>query len=368
MQANLNPQFAAGHLLFMRGGDLGGNLFAKPFDLTRLETSGEETTVAEGVTLYGDYLGIGDYSVSSNGKLIFDAFRLQTRLVWFDRGGKETGVFGEPAPHFFFRLSPDGSRVAFSLYDTGTQTTQIWVGDVSRGVATKLTNPPSSNSGPVWSPDGSAITWQSDLKHQADIFLQQVSRPGSAEAITDSEDQSIPVDWSPDGKSILFMDREHAGGRLMQLSTLPLKPPRTKTVFLPRATNDFGDERFSPDGRWLAYDRDESGRREVYAISFPAGEHKVQISTAGGREARWTRSGREILYRDFAGRIMAVDLTGGTELKAGAPRELFPFPEGAFNWDVTADGNRFLINVPVIKSSSEPLSVVTNWASGLKKN
>jgi len=121
-----------------------------------LETSGEPVTVADQISLYLSYIGFGAYSVSRGGTLVFDAFRLLTRLEWFDRAGKRTGGFGDAGPHFNPRISPDGTRIAFDEYDTRTQTTQIWIGDVSRGVQTRLTSIPGSNSGAVWSPDGSA--------------------------------------------------------------------------------------------------------------------------------------------------------------------------------------------------------------------
>ena len=221
--ANFGAQYADGYLLFIRGGDLGGSLLAQAFDPSRLETSGDPVTVAEQISLYGDYLGLGNYSVSRSGSLVFDAFRLRTRLEWFDRGGKQVGVMGEPGPHFNPRISPDGTHVAYDKYDTGTQTTQIWVGDVARGVQTRLTSGPSSNSGPVWSPDGSKIAFQSDRKHQADVYVRRRDGTGEEEAITDEDGQKIPTDWSSDGRFVTLFDREAGGNRLIQLSAIPAR-------------------------------------------------------------------------------------------------------------------------------------------------
>jgi Tol biopolymer transport system component len=365
LQANYNAQFADGFLLFIRGGDLGGSLLAQPFDLSRLETSGQPVTVAEQVSLYGALLGVGDYSVSRDGTLIFDGFRLQTRLEWHDRTGTQTGSFGEPAPHFNGRISPDGSRISFDLYETGTQTTQVWVGDVARGVQTRLTSVPSSNSGPVWSPDGSRIAFQSDRAHQADIIVRSANGSGADEALTDSEDQTIPQDWSSDGRFIVYLDREGAGNRLMQLSILPVEPPGEPSVVAPRAPQDYGAVRFSKDGRWIAYDLNESGRREVYVVSVPDGQSRLQISSAGGVDPKWTRDDREILYTAFDGKIMSVQMDASRGLRAGTPRPLFQLPEGATSWDVSSDGEHFLVNVPVMKSSSVPVSVVVNWSADL---
>ena len=368
--ANFNAQYADGQLLFIRGGDSGGSLLAEPFDPARLETRGEPVTVAEQIGLYGDFLGYGDFSVSAQGTLLYDAFRFITRLEWFDRGGKSTGMLGEPATHFNPSISRDGERIAFDVYDPGTNSTQIWIAEVSRGVRTRLTSPPATNSLPVWSPDGSRILFQSDRKHQADMFIRSVGGTGSEESLTDENGQKLVADWSQDGKFILFFDREAAGTRLMQMSAMPLAGDRKPFVILPRSPNDFGTARFSPDGYWVAYDVDESGRREIYVVSFPDGRQKVQISNSGGVNARWARGGKEIIYLAFDGKLMSVDIDasrGG--LRAGTPKALFQLPEGAgfAGWDVSGDGERFLINVPVIKSSSVPLSVVVNWTAGLKK-
>ncbi|MGH9368278.1 MAG: hypothetical protein ACRD3M_11455, partial [Thermoanaerobaculia bacterium] len=367
--ANFNAQYADGHLLFIRGGDFGGSLLAQPFDPVRLETSGQPVTVADQVALYGDFLALGDFSVSGNGTLVLDASQLSRRLEWYDRGGSQTGVFGEPAVQFGARLSPDGSRISAAVYDPGTQTTQIWIGDIARGVRSRLTSGPGSNTGPVWSPDGSKIAFQSDRKHQADIYVRAADGSGADEAITDEMGQRIPADWSKDGQ-IVYLDREAAGGRLMQLSVIPVSSPRKPFTLLPRAPNDFGfSVRLSPDGRWVAYDMNESGRSEIYVVSFPGGQGKVQISNNGGVAPKWARGGKEILYNSFDGKLISVEIdTSRGGLRAGTPKPLFELPEGAgFGWDVTADGDRFLVNVPVIKSSSVPLNVVVNWTAALKK-
>ncbi len=365
--ANFNAQYANGYLLFVRAGDFSGILLAQPLDLQRLETTGEPVVVGEQVGLYGDFLGYGDFTVSSLGTLVYDASQLSTRLEWFDRGGKQMGVFGEPAARFAMRISPDGSRIAFGQEDAGTQTSQVWIGDVARGIQTRLTSSPGSNSGPIWSPDGLRVAYQTDRKHQADIYLRTVSGAGSEQALTDEDGQRVPQDWSPDGRYILAVDREAAGGRLMQVAVLPVGDSKKPVVFLPRAPNDFGPMRFSPDGKWVAYEQDESGRREIYAVSFPDGQRKVQISSNGGLNPKWSRKGREIIYTNFVGKVMSAEVEPGQDLRVGATRVLFQLPESAFGLDVSADGERFLVNVPVIKSSSVPLSVVVNWTAGLNK-
>jgi Tol biopolymer transport system component len=365
--ANFNAQYADGYLLFVRGGDAGGSLLAQPFDPVSLETRGDPVIVADQVSLYGAYLGFGAYSVSHNGTLVFDAFRLLTRLEWFDRTGRSTGSFGDAGAYFAPRISPDGTHIAFDEYDIGTQTTQVWLGDVSRGVKTRLTSAPGSNSGAVWSPDGSRIAFQSDRKHQADVYVRSVAG-GAEEAITDEDSQKIPIHWSRDGRFLSVFDREGAGSRRIQLAVMPLSGGRELFVVVPRVPDLLGGGRFSPDARFLVYDTNETGRSEIYVVSFPEGQGRVQISNAGGVEAKWSRGGREILYTAFDGKVMSVEIDTSRGLRAGTPRPLFQLPEGTgFGWDVTADGERFLLNVPVIKSSAVPLSVVVSWAADLKR-
>jgi len=366
MPGNYNAAFADGYILFLQG-DLAATLFAQPFDPKRLETTGEPTSIATQVGIYGDFLGAGDFSVSRDGALLYSSFQFRTQFQWLDRNGKEQGSFGEPGAHFAFRLAPDGSRVAYDLYDSGANLSEVWIGDVARGVQTKLTSGPSNNTGPIWSPDGSRVAFQSDRKHQADIVVHTAGGSGSEELLTDSASQSSPFDWSSDGRFILYFEREPVGNRQMQLAAIPVDPPRRPITLVPRSTNDFFSAAFSPNVKWVAYVRDESGRREVFVVSFPEGQRKVQISTAGGIFPAWTRKGRELLYSTIEGTIMSVEVDESQGFRASSPRALFSLPPGTLAWDVTADGERFLANAPVVRTSSVPLSLVLDWAAALKK-
>jgi Tol biopolymer transport system component len=298
--------------------------------------------------------------VSRDGTLVFDSTLLQTRLAWYDRAGKPAGALGEPGVHFAPRISPDGTRVAFDLYDAGSMTEQVWVADVARGVQTRLTSGPASNSGPVWSPDGARIAFQSDRKHQADICLRALAGTGET-ALTDADGQRIPHDITADGHFLIALDREAVGERRVRVVAFPLAGDSQPITLVPYASDIVWDARVSPDGRWLAYDRDETGRREVYVVSFPDGQTKVQVSNAGGGRPHWTRGGKEILYTAPDGTVTAVELDAAKGLQPSMPRALFALPPGTdVAWDVTGDGEKFLLNVPVTQTTSVPLTLVQN--------
>ena len=368
LPASFNAQYADGYLLFLRGGAWGGSLLAQPFDPTRLEITGTPAMVAEHVALYGDFIGLGSVSVASSGALLFDGSRLHTRLEWYDRAGRQIGSFGEPAIRVAPRLSFDGSRVLFNKYDPGNQTSQVWIADVPRGLETRLTSAPGNNTNAIWSPDGTRVAYQSDAKHQGDIHIRLADGSGSDNALTDEVGQYIPTDWSSDGRVVVAVHREPLGERLVGISAFSLEGDRKAVAVVPPRATDIVGASLSLDRRWLAYATDESGRLEVYVVSFPDGRGKVQISNAGGCCPKWTRNGHELLYRAPSQQVMSVGVDNTKGFRAGTPAPLFAVPEGADGpWDAAADGQRFVFTVPALKSSSVSLSLVLNWAAGLKR-
>jgi Tol biopolymer transport system component len=362
-----NPVYSQGYLLFMRGGTGSGSLLAQAFDPERLEIRGEPLTVAESISANLGYYNFASFSVSHNGVLVYDSALLSTRLEWLDRAGRPVGRFGEAGQYGFPRISSDGARIAFTMYDTGIDKDQIWIGDVARGVQTKLTAGPGENSQPVWSPDGFRIAFGSDRKHQGDLLVRASSGASGDEALSDEPGQKGPFDWSRDGRFLLYFDRPASGSRRPRLSVLPMFGERKPFVLYGPVDRNIGAAGFSPDGRWAVFGSDESGRFEVYAVSFPDGKRKIQISNAGGGGARWRADGRELFYRGPVRKLMVVDVGPGADLKVGTPRPLFDLPAGTAGWDVTPDGQRFLVNVPVVESNAVPLSLVLNWTAGLRK-
>jgi Tol biopolymer transport system component len=227
-----------------------------------------------------------------------------------------------------------------------------------------LTSGPASSADPIWSPDGREIIFGSDRKHQGDLY-RKAAGGGAEEPVIEEEGQRIADDWSPDGKFLTLEVREPRGERRVTLTVLSLAGDRKATTYLRRSINN-GDSRFSPDGRWLAYTSEESGRSEIYVGAFPGPGERWQVSTEGGIQPRWRRDGKELYYLSSDLRLMSVEIKiSGGALEPGAPTLLFePHPLPTF-FDAAADG-RFLVMSSGVEQSP-PITLVQNWASGMKK-
>jgi eukaryotic-like serine/threonine-protein kinase len=368
-----------GRLLFLRE----GSLLAQVFDEKSLQLQGDPIPVAERV---GSLFLSGQFSVSPSGVLAYRGGKTAlwlSRLSWFDRRGKQLGNAGEPGTYSYtdLALSPEGTRLAATRIDPKAGGEGgIWLLDLLRDVSTRFTFDLSPDSAPVWSPDGSRVTFAGVGAGGNGIYQKATNGAGKEqELVRASGDPKSPDDWSRDGRFLLYTQRDprtHA-----DLWILPLAgdgtPSGTATPF---ANTEFSEEqgRFSPDTRWIAYASDESGRSEIYIQPFPAppnGGSKTAISRDGGSEPRWRRDGKELFYFSPDGKLMAADVTEGPTFKASVPRALFQVPvpqishsavdSPAFGWDVAPDGKRFLIDTAT--TSSEPVTVLLNWTADLKK-
>jgi eukaryotic-like serine/threonine-protein kinase len=349
-----------GHLLFLRE----ETLMAQPFDAKKRRLTGEAFPVAEHVSQGQSNNAI--FSVSENGLLAYQAggsLEL-SQLTWFDRNGKELEALGAPASYNRPRLSHDGLRVAVEITDPQTRAADIWVSDLTRRTQTRFTFDSADDSIPIWSPDDSRIAFMSGRKGPGDLYWKAADGTGAKELLLATGDAKPASDWSADGRFIAFTSFaiQANRGSLWGLSL----PDRKPTLFL-QAAFSVSNGQFSPDGRWMAYQSEESGRTEIYVMSLPGPGGKWQVSTAGGRLAAWSRNGKEIFYLAPDGKLMSVDVKTTPTFQAGIPKALFSVrikSTGGRHYDVSADGQKFLINVPARQETAPPVTLVQNWAAG----
>jgi Tol biopolymer transport system component/predicted Ser/Thr protein kinase len=361
-----NAIFAQGYLLFLRE----TTLLAQPFDARRLVLTGDAFPIAERIRTSTSTQPYGYFSASENGALVYQtgAETANSQLLWFDRTGKQIGELGDPAAYSALELSPDGKRASVSIADEAGKGQDIWLYDVARGLRTRFTFGPGNTSASLWSPDGNRIVFNSRRKGSFDLYQKASSGAGSEETLLEDNLDKYPDSWSPDGKFVLY--ENFASSRSSKLFVLPLSGDR-KPFPLPQTQFGEAHGRISPDGRWVAYRSNESGRNEIYVAPFPGPGGKWQISNAGGTHPRWRQDGSEIFYLTPDYRLMAASVSGkGPGFEVGAVKSLFAtriVGGGDYQYDVSADGQRFLIDTSPEQATSAPITVVLNWTAGLKK-
>jgi len=366
VQGGTQPRYAAsGHLLYAQG----GTLMAAPFDARRRAVSGSAVRVLEGV-MQSTETGSAQYSVSTTGTLVYLAGGLVGReatLALVRRNGEEQLLPAPPRNYQFPRISPDGARIAVSIAD---EESQIWIYDVSRDTLRRLTFERDGNMTMAWSPDGLRIVFRSNPDVEGSYHLNLLAADGSSavERLATSDYLPSPGSFSPDGRLVAFMEQNPESGR--DLWVLNLEDRKTQ-LFLKTSYEETAPK-FSPDGEWIAYSSDETGRREIFVQPYPGPGGKWQISTEGGQEPVWNPRGGELFYRSGT-RIMAVDIDTESSFSAGKPRMLFDGPylptSASFPWwDVSPDGERFLMLKPVESQTSAPteIQIVLNWFEELK--
>jgi len=354
-----NAVYASGNLLYLRE----NQLVAQPFDPVKGVFKGELQRVADGVA---DDISTwrGVFSVSANGILAYaGGGGIESQLAWFDRSGKQLSTVGEKVPGFnTMRLSHKGDRVALSLESS---TNDIWVMDISRGIRTRLTFGPVGNTFPVWSPDDQWIAYGTLARNGTAIYRRPAAG-GAEELLLDAAGPRQTADWSPDGKYLLFVKGPF--GSHQEIWVLPLSGDRKPFQLVPAGAFYNIEPHFSPDGRWIAYQSNESGRAEIYVLTFGGKAGKWQVSTNGGLSPRWRSDGKEIFYISLEGFLTAVPVSPvPSGFQIGAPHPLFRQLSSA-NGDYAPaiGGQRFLFNAAG-EQRSEPIILVTNWPADIKK-
>ena len=333
-------------------------LVAQPFDARRLVLTGDAFPIAEQIRTSNSSQPYGYFTASENGGLAYQtgAETANSQLLWFDRSAKQIGTLGDPSAYSDLELSPDGKRASVTIPDDAGKGQDIWIYDVARGLRTRFTFGPANTFNSIWSPDGSRIVFSSRRKGSSDLYLKASSGAGMEEALLQDNLDKYPDSWSPDGKFILY---ESAGAsRTSDLFVLPLTGDRKPFPLLQSQFGGNDDGQISPDGRWVAYRSTESGRSEIYVAPFPGHGGKWQISNAGGYSPRWRHDGSEIFFLTLDGRLMAVSVNGkGAGFEVGAVKTLFTTHTsfvGGYEYDVSADGQRFLINTIPEQATSAP--------------
>jgi serine/threonine-protein kinase len=356
-----------GHLLFARD----GQLVARDFD-TRALRVGDAMPIAPRVGSAAGNMAGGQAKVSAseNGVMVYGFGGGESQLTWVDRKGTELGTIGPVGIDVDFRISPNGRRVA-AQRENSFGKSDIFLLDVGGGPTSRLTFGPSYSAAPVWSPDGQRIAFFANRDGRWSIWQKSSTAEGEEELLLKSPGTDlVPNDWSPEGKHLLFSEIAGGVGDICVLTRG--QAPQDSVCAAPfansPATENFA--RFSPDGRWVAYYSNQSGRFEINVRKFPpqeTGAGGQPVSLNGGIEPRW--SGNEIFYIAPDNTLMAQRVrTSPTFESVGAPQPLFRTrPVGVLRYDVTADGQRFLVAVPTDEARGAPLTVVLNWPEQLNR-
>ena len=368
VRANSLAVYAPPRYLLYRRGE---NLVAHPFDSRTLQLTGEPVTIADEVWYDPSFTGLANFNVSEEDRLAYRSGGIErTELVWFDRNGTVLGRVGEPGNYLNLYLSPDDRQVAVSLTDERTENRELFVYNVTSNRVRQLTFEAASDFSPVWSPDGRSIIFSSDRKGDFDLYEMDASGSSEARLLLKSDTTKLVTDWSSDGGLVAYSSYD-AGSR----DVWALRVDGLETVRLRHTEAAESFAVISPDNRWLAYCSNELGQFEVFVERLGVGGGRWKISSGGGFQPVWHPKGKELFYLDPHGNLMAVEIVQSLDtFEASSPRVLFPTrvnvatvnpPDSLNHYDVSADGQRFLI-ASQPEAASVPVVVVFNWNARLK--
>jgi Tol biopolymer transport system component len=357
--------YAAGHLLFVRD----GTLLAQPFDADRAALSGEPVAIAPSVVTWAGSAGLGWFGASPGGTLASfagESVSGQVQLAWVDRKGQQVGTVGAPGDYRQIALSPDERNVALEIPDAEGHF-DLWVMDVARGVTSRVTATPANERDPVWSADGRSLAFIARGSEGADLRRKGLRAGDPETVLVDSPDEDVPESWSNDGKTLLFIRRTVDDAQ--SVWALPVEEGGEPVPVLTAFRVD--EPHVSPDGRWIAYVSNESGRDEVYLEAFRREGDRVRVSTDGGGQPKWRGDGKELFFTTPGNRLAAVEVhAAGDRLRVSLPTELFDIQglegTGYDDYAPTADGQRFLVKQPIEEGRKPRLQIVTNWTSLLE--
>jgi serine/threonine-protein kinase len=373
-----------GHLVY----GAAGTARAVRFSLEKLEAVGTPTPVLPEVLT--TQFGAAGFDVARDGTLVYTpggAQLVARTLVWVDREGREEPISAPVRSYTYPRISPDGRQIALDIRD---QESDIWTWEFSRATLTRVTFDATLDRSPVWSPDGRQLFFSSDRVGAANLYRQSSDSPGVVERLTQSPNNQFATGVSPDGTRVVYWEQGMTRDVMMlTLEKSPSSPARPQNQSQGSTASSSGAQQslvqtqfnelngeISPDGRWLAFQADDSGQDEIYVRPFPAvSSARSQVSTGGGTRPLWAPSGQELFFLTSAGALMSVRVNRGPTWDAGSPAKLFEgsyFVGGAANtnrtYDISPDGRRFLMIKPQQTTGGAPhLVVVENWFEELKR-
>ncbi|HEV2351088.1 MAG TPA: protein kinase [Terriglobia bacterium] len=367
LKGSSNAVYAAGDLLFVQG----GNLMAQLFDMSHFQVVGDPSALADSVGVL-QIARRALLTASSNGILGYWTNGASVGVgqpLWFDRKGKQVGSISSPgfvtaSPH----LSPDGTKLAAQRARVGGW--DIWTIDLGRGAETRLTFNPAVNTSPVWSPDGARIAFASNRSGLFQIYEKPANGTGATTRLLQDDANDTPSSWSADGKYLAYHRLNQQGKSASDIWVLPSFGDKKPFLFL---TSQFNkrDPAFSPNGKWLAYSSDETGRDEVYIAPFPKANGKWEASTNGGTLPRWRRDGEELFYIAPNQMLMSVDVQRkGDSIEISSPHallQIYPPLITSIPYDVSIDGKKFIVVTQTAETSTVPVTLVVNWPARLKK-
>jgi eukaryotic-like serine/threonine-protein kinase len=360
-----------GYLLFVRQ----RTLMAQRFDANNRSLIGDAVALVENAEV-NSFIRRGTFTVSENGILAYQSgndLSQDTRLLWFDRSGKQIEETGEHGNYGTVSLSPDGKKLAFAMWARGNSSSlNIWVYDLVRRIPTRLTFSTGNDGQPCWSPDGKTIAFVSaltgGLRH---LYQKAADGTGNISPLVEDEGEESKPSFSSDGRYVIF-ERQAQTSSYGEIWALPLFGDRKALPVLQNPQVNMFHPALSPDGKWLAYMSPESGRPDVFVIPFRQGSGRWEVSTAGGRFPRWRHDGKELFYISLDNKIMSAEIaSAGESFAVGKLTPLFsvnPAFTSGWPYDVSADGKKFVIDTQVAQNSTQPLTLVLNWPALLKKN
>jgi hypothetical protein len=353
-----------GHLLYQRN----GSLAVREFDASSLRLGDEPVIVRESMAMT-EFAGGPGFSVSSNGALAYATLKLpDARLAWFDHEGREVAkVPIDPAPYTDIKISPDERRVALVRRASGSKT-DIWIGDLERGVVARFSQEPVSADRPYWSPDGTRIAYQVSEMGPESFVIRAVDSGSVARTLLQTDPAFKALSgWSPDGRSLVYASQDPE--TRFDVWVLPLDGDPEPWLYLRSPFMEFGGP-VSPDGRWMGYWGNESGHGEGYVQRFPDPGVRYQVTKGGGRVLGWLAGGSQLVFWSTSSptTLQVADVIPGEEFRLGPARTFCVLPRGQLATGITSDGKRILSLVPAGEPVPNSITVVLNWAEELEKN